>query len=94
MENSGRGTSINLINGVWVWGVGGQKKIKKRGGGARIGSALARELINQKHQIVLGDINITKLKKDFNWKPKFSITDGLTRYFKWINKLPIIKQVV
>jgi len=34
--------------------------------------------------------DIKKLKSDFNWKPKYSIMDGIKKYFQWINKLPIV----
>jgi len=33
---------------------------------------------------------INKLKKDFNWEPKYSISDGIKSYFRWIDKLPLI----
>ena len=43
--------------------INNKKVILITGGAGRIGSALARELIGQKHQIILGDISISKLKK-------------------------------
>ena len=33
---------------------------------------------------------IDKLMKDFNWSPKFSIEQGLERYFQWINNVPVV----
>ena len=40
-----------------------KKVILITGGAGRIGSALARDLSSKKHKIILGDIDINKLKK-------------------------------
>lgn len=32
---------------------------------------------------------IDKLKNDFNWIPKYSIQEGLVKYFEWINSVPV-----
>ena len=32
--------------------------------------------------------SIEKLKYDFNWKPDYTLEQGLKIYFNWINKLP------
>ena len=40
-----------------------KKIILITGGAGRIGSALARDLSSKKHKIILGDIDINKLKK-------------------------------
>ena len=37
--------------------------------------------------------DITKLKDNFNWTPKYSMSDGLKNYFQWINKLPVINDL-
>jgi len=34
--------------------------------------------------------SIEKLKDDLKWSPKFSLKEGLTKYFEWIKQLPII----
>lgn len=33
---------------------------------------------------------VDKLKKDFNWSPKFSMEQGLRKYFQWINSIPAV----
>ena len=40
-----------------------KKVILITGGAGRVGSSLVRDLVSQKHKIILGDINITKLRK-------------------------------
>ena len=37
--------------------------------------------------------NIDKLKEDFNWSPRFSIEEGLQKYFLWINKIPYVENL-
>ena len=33
--------------------------------------------------------SIDKLSSDFDWVPKYSLTEGLYKYFEWIYKLPL-----
>ena len=59
-----------------------KKVVLITGGAGRIGSSLARDLANQRHKIILGDINITKLKelkKNLNTKDIEIFKDDLTK---------------
>ena len=33
--------------------------------------------------------SIDKLSSDFDWTPKYSLTEGIYKYFEWIYKLPL-----
>ena len=37
---------------------------------------------------------VDKLKKDFDWSPKYSIEQGLKKYFQWINSVPVIDDLL
>ena len=59
-----------------------KKVILITGGAGKIGSALARDLASQKHKIILGDIDIDKLKKlkkDLNTKNVEIFKSDLTK---------------
>lgn len=33
---------------------------------------------------------VDKLQEDFKWNPKYSVAEGLEKYFQWINNVPIV----
>jgi len=62
-----------------------KKVILITGGAGEIGSALARDLASQKHKIILGDIDIDKLKKlkkNLNTKNVEIFKSDFTKEFK------------
>ena len=37
--------------------------------------------------------DVSKIKRDLNWQPKYSIDLGLEKYFRWINKVPVCDDI-
>ena len=35
----------------------------------------------------------SKAKRDLNWEPKYSLSDGLKKFFDWINKVPVLEDI-
>ena len=44
---------------------------------------------NFKNSYTVDFTNNLKLKKSFNYKPKYKLSKGLKEYFKWIKKVPV-----
>jgi len=37
--------------------------------------------------------DISKIKRDLGWKPKYNLDAGLRKYFEWIKKVPVIDDI-
>ncbi|MEK6927748.1 MAG: GDP-mannose 4,6-dehydratase [Nanoarchaeota archaeon] len=45
-----------------------------------------------------GDTNgfhadISKVKRDLDWEPRYTLEQGLKKYFEWINKVPLVEDI-
>ena len=53
-----------------------------------------KELPNTKGDSFGTNGSIKKLSYDFDWRPKFSLNDGLEKYYNWISKIPLKEDLV